>query len=207
VKSLGSSQPAEGIALRTSIEHPASAFDGRRRADGDSVAFPSEEIRTGDGCARVKPTSAHEEDDVMDPGRSSARTLEGRCLCGAVRYAVHDEFLYALYCHCSNCRRTTGAAFKPFAGIERDKLRVVQGETNLMTFGDGPGRDIHCDTCGSLLYSIVRAGAFVHVSLGTLVDDPSIRPSAHIFVGSKAPWFAITDDLPQFVEHVGAAGA
>ena len=38
--------------------------------------------------------------------------------------------------------------------------------------------------------------------MGTLIDDPSIRPAAHIFVGSKAPWFAITDDLPQYVGHV-----
>jgi hypothetical protein len=47
----------------------------------------------------------------------------------------------------------------------------------------------------------VRAGAYVHVALGSLVDEPSIRPTKHIFVGSKAPWFAITDDLPQFDEH------
>jgi hypothetical protein len=47
---------------------------------------------------------------------------------------------------------------------------------------------------------VVRDGAFVHVTLGTLVDDPTIRPSAHIFVGSKAPWFEITDDLPQHAE-------
>jgi hypothetical protein len=41
----------------------------------------------------------------------------------------------------------------------------------------------------------------VHVALGSLVDAPSIRPMAHIFVGSKAPWFEITDELPQFEEH------
>jgi hypothetical protein len=49
---------------------------------------------------------------------------------------------------------------------------------------------------------VVRDGGFVHVAMGTLIDDPSIRPSAHIFVGSKAPWFAITDDLPQYVGQV-----
>ena len=49
-----------------------------------------------------------------------------------------------------------------------------------------------------LLYSVVRDGKFVHVTMGTLVDDPSIRPTRHIFVGSKAPWFTITDDLPQY---------
>jgi len=51
-----------------------------------------------------------------------------------------------------------------------------------------------------------RSGAFVHVAMGTLVDGPAIRPSEHIFVGSKAPWFTITDDLPQYEEHAVAAG-
>jgi hypothetical protein len=68
----------------------------------------------------------------------------------------------------------------------------------LLIVGDPTGHDAHCGRCGSLLYSVVRDGAFVHVAMGTLVDAPSIRPSKHIFVGSKAPWFEITDDLPQY---------
>ena len=47
----------------------------------------------------------------------------------------------------------------------------------------------------------VRDGEYVHVALGSLVDAPSIRPTEHIFVGSKAPWFEITDDLPRFEKH------
>ncbi len=42
----------------------------------------------------------------------------------------------------------------------------------------------------------------MHVTLGTLVDPPVIRPKAHIFVGDKAPWFEITDQLPQYEGHV-----
>jgi hypothetical protein len=52
----------------------------------------------------------------------------------------------------------------------------------------------------------LRNGAYAHVAMGTLVDAPSIRPTAHIFVGSKAPWFSITDDLPQYQGHVTAKG-
>jgi hypothetical protein len=70
-----------------------------------------------------------------------------------------------------------------------------------MIFGDESGHDAHCRRCGSLLYSLVREGAFVHIAKGTLTDSPSIRPSKHIFVGSKAPWFTITDDLPQHEAH------
>src|ERR671931_1317252 len=132
------------------------------------------------------------------------RMLTGGCLCGAVRYAVADEFLYAANCHCSDCRRATGSAFKPFAGIEREKLTLTKGEDGLLLFGDEKGHDAHCKRCGSLLYSLVRDGAFVHMAMGTLADDPTIRPSEHIFVGSKAPWYTITDDLPQYEGHVPA---
>ena len=139
--------------------------------------------------------------------KASGRLLSGQCMCGAVHYAVADEFIYAANCHCSMCRQATGSAFKPFAGIERSKLGIRKGEDNLMMFGDENGHDTRCKLCGSLLYSVVRAGNFVHVAMGTLVDDPTIRPADHIFVGSKANWFTITDNLPQHREHIGTGPA
>lgn len=130
--------------------------------------------------------------------------LNGICLCGAVRYEVADEFRYAANCHCSNCRRATGSAFKPFAGIEVEKLRLTQGADKLLIYGGEINHDVRCGICGSLLYSVVREGAFVHVAMGTLVDDPAIRPTEHIFAGSRAGWSMITDDLPQYEGHVVA---
>jgi hypothetical protein len=143
---------------------------------------------------------------MIDSENATDRTLAGMCLCGAVHYTVADEFVYAANCHCSNCRRATGSAFKPFAGIERSKLRITMGEENLMIFGDENGNDTRCKVCGSFLYSVVRNGTFVHVAMGTLIDDPAIRPTKHIFVGSGARWFTIVDDLPQHEEHVVGAG-
>jgi hypothetical protein len=127
----------------------------------------------------------------------SGRVLQGKCGCGAVHYEVADEFRYSANCHCSQCRAATGSAFKAFAGIERDKLTVTEGDDQLMVFGEENLNDTRCAKCGSLLYSVVREGGWVHVAMGSLVDDPTIRPSDHIYVGSKAPWFEITDDLPQ----------
>lgn len=126
--------------------------------------------------------------------------LSGKCQCGAVQYSVEDAFAYALNCHCSSCRRATGSAFKPFAGIRREGLQLTAGEENVLRFGEEGAHDVRCRLCGSLLYSVVREGTYVHVTLGTLVDTPGIRPTAHIFVGSKARWFTITDDLPQHHE-------
>ena len=127
--------------------------------------------------------------------------LSGKCECGAVRYRVADEFQYAANCHCSNCRASTGSAFKPFAGIEREKLEVTRGADKLLIWGNAENNHTRCAVCGSLLYSVVRDGAYVHVALGSLADEPRIRPTEHIFVGSKAPWFEITDELPQREEY------
>ncbi|OLD98050.1 MAG: aldehyde-activating protein [Actinobacteria bacterium 13_1_20CM_4_69_9] len=127
--------------------------------------------------------------------------LNGKCECEAVRYRVADEFRYAANCHCSNCRAATGSAFKPFAGIEREKLEVTDGADRLLIWGDADNNHTRCGVCGSLLYSVVRDGSYVHVALGSLADTPAVKPTEHIFVGSKAPWFEITDALPQHEEH------
>ena len=120
-------------------------------------------------------------------------------MCGLLEYRVADAFRYAMYCHCSLCRQITGSAFKAIAGIERDQLRLTRGEDAILRYGDDDAwHNVSCGRCGSLLYAVVKDGRFVHVAMGTLVDTPSIRPTMHIFVGSKAPWFEITDDLPQF---------
>lgn len=128
------------------------------------------------------------------------RNITGQCFCRAVTYQVADDFAYAMNCHCSGCRRATGSAFKPMAGISIERIAVVAGKDHLMRYGDDAAHDLHCGTCGSFLYSVVRDGTFAHVSMGTLVDTPGIRPTTHIFVGSKADWFEITDDLPQYQE-------
>ena len=111
--------------------------------------------------------------EVPSEGNADDRLLVGRCQCGAVRYRVSDMFLYAANCHCSRCRAATGSAFKAFAGIEREKFEIVEGMDNLLVFGEDDLNDTRCGACGSLLFSVVRNGDYVHVAMGSLVDNPS----------------------------------
>ena len=130
-----------------------------------------------------------------------ANVLRGECECRATQYEVRDEFVYAANCHCSRCRAGTGTAFKAFAGIEREKLTVTDGADNLLVWGDDRGttraaaRAARCSTrsCATASTCTSRWGR-------SRTSRPSARPS-HIFVGSKAPWFEITDDLPQADEY------
>lgn len=125
--------------------------------------------------------------------------LRGGCLCGAIGYEVEDAFAAAFYCHCSRCRRATGSAFKPMASIRTGKLSLIHGADRVLFYGTPPDtHDVHCGVCGSFLYSVIAENGNTHVAMGTLRDVPAVRPSFHMFVGSKAPWYEITDDLPQF---------
>jgi hypothetical protein len=86
-------------------------------------------------------------------------------------------------------------------GIERDKVTVTREDVPMFVWAEPDASDFRCGKCGSFLYSVVRDGKWVHVTLGSLVDVPSRLPDHHIFVGSKAPWEEIVDELPQFDEY------
>lgn len=130
------------------------------------------------------------------------RALSGRCACRAVAFEVADEFVAAFNCHCSNCRAMTGSVFLPWGEIECDKLRVTKGADALLVIGDtGASHEVRCQACLSLLYWSPSNGERVRVPYGSLVDEPSLKPTAHMFVGSKAPWHEILDDLPRYDER------
>jgi hypothetical protein len=128
--------------------------------------------------------------------------LKGRCGCETVEYEVSDEFVVAFICHCSNCRATTGSAFLPWGEIAREKFRVTKGAASLTLLGEErANHEMRCGVCWSLVYWTARDGGYVHVPYGTLIDEPALKPMAHMFVGSKAPWYEILDDLPQHDEY------
>ena len=127
----------------------------------------------------------------------------GRCLCGAVRLEIDaGAFLHAYYCHCSRCRRASASSFATNGFVKSENLRVVAGEDVLRAHESTPGvfRQF-CTRCGSHLFNRNEHLPQIRsVRLGVIDGDPGIRPSCHIFVGSKAPWTEITDGLPTYIE-------
>ena len=75
----------------------------------------------------------------------------------------------------------------------QDKQLLIEGECS-----DGYGA--RCGHCYAFLFATVRARQYVHISLGVVAGIPSRLPDHHIYVGSKAPWYQITDRLPQYDE-------
>ena len=126
--------------------------------------------------------------------------LRGSCLCGGVRYEISGALSGALNCHCSMCRKAHGAAFRSRARVRAADFRWVGGEELVTYYESSPGNHRgFCRVCGSPLLSRFDHDPSIYgLPLGALDDDPGVKPKFHVFVANKAPWFDITDELPQF---------
>lgn len=137
--------------------------------------------------------------------------VRGSCLCRGVKYAIAGPILGPANCHCTMCRKQHGAAFRSRARVRAADFRWIEGEGLVRFYESSPGTHRgFCSVCGSPVVNRVDtksvSGGFnpagedlmLGVQLGGLDDDPGVTPGVNVFVADKAPWFTITDGLPQF---------
>ncbi len=126
--------------------------------------------------------------------------ISGHCECGRVGYEVDADITDFSHCQCSQCRRLHGAAYVTFAGISRDKFRYISGEADLKVYASSEANDrVFCAECGSnILVDPKSEPELLYLCMGTVDGDPACPPGYHAFVGSKAAWHEITDDLKQY---------
>jgi hypothetical protein len=122
--------------------------------------------------------------------------VRGSCLCGGVRYEVTGPFLRANFCHCSRCRKHTGAAASAQGRVPREAFRLLAGAELLRVFRPPGGMaKAFCAECGSSLFGgDWPDGPEVSIRLGTLDDDPGIRPQFHNFTADAPAWLPVGED-------------
>jgi len=131
-------------------------------------------------------------------------TYAGGCLCGAVRYEITGPVSNPCYCHCTTCRRATGAPMVPWGTFAREAVRIVRGRLSEFRSSAQVSRGF-CAHCGtSLTYRHEARAGEIDVTLATLDDPTLLPPRMHVWVKDRLPWVAIGDDLPQL--PAGTAG-
>jgi hypothetical protein len=125
--------------------------------------------------------------------------IRGSCLCGGVKYRLNGKLSRAMNCHCTMCRKAQGSAFRSRASVDATAFEWLEGDDLVTFYESSPGQYRgFCRVCGSPVVTKFRDAPYYGVPLGPLDDDPGVRPELHVHVATKAPWFTITDDLPQF---------
>ena len=125
--------------------------------------------------------------------------IEGHCECRRVRFEVDGDIKDFSHCHCSQCRRLHGAAFATFAGVSSGQFRYVSGESDTSSYASSDSHErVFCSHCGSnILVALSEDPDTLYLSMSMIEGDPPRPRGYHIYVGSKAPWYEISDDLEQ----------
>ncbi|TPE45668.1 GFA family protein [Amaricoccus solimangrovi] len=128
--------------------------------------------------------------------------VEGRCHRGFVTYEAEVNVAEISVCHCADCQRLTGSAYRITASVPAEAFRLTGGEPKLYTrFGDnGRGRDqFFCPHRGSPIYTTGEGedAKWVGIRVGTIDQRRALRPSSQIWCASALPWIDHLSKIPR----------
>jgi hypothetical protein len=205
-----------GSVAPTVLPGVGMAFIPAGNLEGDPGRKPELHMFAGSGAAWFPITDGLPRSERFPPGFEDGESVEspalppakpgvirGHCLCGDVSFELAGLPEIVQNCHCSRCRRARSAAHATNAFFKREQLTWTRGEDRVESFAlPGAkrfGQDF-CRRCGSAVPRVVSSTGYVVVPCGGLDDPPGRLPRGHIFTGSKAPWYEITDGRPQWEE-------
>jgi hypothetical protein len=132
-------------------------------------------------------------------------TMNGGCLCGAVRYQVSGEAQRFYHCHCRRCRKATGTGHASNLLVTPlESIQWIEGESLLRRYKVPEAErffNCFCSRCGSPMPRVVPELDGVLIPAGSLDDEPPLHPQARIFWDSRAEWSCSGDDMPVFSEY------
>jgi hypothetical protein len=126
--------------------------------------------------------------------------LTGGCFCGRIRYEVVGSPFNETNCHCSTCRRTTGAPFVAWFSVRRSQFRIVSGTPTLFNSSDTARRGL-CPQCGTqLTFENRELPDEIDITTCSLDDPERVPPKDHTRTSSKLSWISLSDGLPKYPE-------
>ena len=128
---------------------------------------------------------------ITEPVRAT-----GGCLCGAVKYEILGSLRPVVYCHCNQCRRTSGH-FVAATATHKENLVLISDECLEWYQSSASTKRGFCRRCGSSLFWSPASNSYMSIMAGTLDQSAGIEAAEHIYVEFKADYYDLTDGLPQ----------
>ncbi len=120
----------------------------------------------------------------------------GGCQCGALRYRFNAPFNDVAHCHCSMCRRTSGAVVTTWFTVPLERFEWTQGTPQGFVSSPGCTRSF-CPTCGAhLTFHTEHSPQTIDITVGTLDHPDQAKPDRHIWVTTRLPWLHLDEHLP-----------
>lgn len=130
------------------------------------------------------------------------RTHEGACLCGTVRFEIAGPYRWFAHCHCSMCRKQSGALFGTSLGVAERRFRWLAGERNVEPYRVTAAFERpFCRRCGAKTPARSHEADSFTVPAGLVQGDLESAPRTHIFVADKSSLAPIADTLTQHAAY------
>jgi len=128
--------------------------------------------------------------------------MKGSCFCGEVTFEINLDKVEAYHCHCSICRKVTGSKFNTAFTTSADNFKWTGKTDGIKQFqkNDKGFSNYFCTNCGCTVPNRYK-GLNFWIPVGLIDDEQHVNVTKHIFVGSKAPYDEISDNLPQHEKY------
>ncbi|MEC7206291.1 MAG: GFA family protein, partial [Pseudomonadota bacterium] len=122
------------------------------------------------------------------------------CECQGVVFELIGELRDVVFCHCSQCRKTSGHYWAA-TQVSKGNLNLIKATSLSWYDSSDNARRGFCSLCGSSMFYERKGIDKISVSAGSLEIPTSLDRMRHIYVASKGDYYDISDDLPQFEEY------
>ena len=192
---------------RGGVSIPAGTLDGEIGVRADRHIFAASKAPWHEIRDRLPQHAASASDgqefETLRATEPAPGRVRGACLCGGVAYEIDAplEGGGITSCHCTRCRKAGATAHASNLFVALDRFRWLRGEDQLRSYKIPEAlrfTQCFCGDCGAPQPFVNPARGAAVIPCGSLEDDPGAREARHIFVSSRAPWFEIADELPQF---------
>ena len=127
----------------------------------------------------------------------------GSCLCGSIQYEIDPPFKIFQYCHCSRCRKFTGSVHSANLFVPLPQFKWLEGQEQVGKYDLKEAKYLttsFCKQCGSSMPWEVKDIPNMVVPIGTLDEDPKIKPQQNIYCASQVSWYVESSELPKYAE-------
>lgn len=129
---------------------------------------------------------------------------QGGCQCGAIRYKASGDPRHVAICHCTDCRKSSGAPLVSWAAFTEEDFAITAGSPKTFN-SSGASMRSFCPDCGTGLFfrNADYLPGIVDIQSATLDDPDALKPQAHIQVAERIGWAAHLGNLPEFERYPG----
>lgn len=125
--------------------------------------------------------------------------VQGRCLCGTVRFEIDKAIDTVVNCHCESCRRQCSSPMTTFVGVGDGKWRWLSGPPKVYNSSPGVERRF-CPECGSpISFRSKNMSGMMHFYVASLDNPENFQPTLHCSYEEKLSWLELNDQLPKTV--------